>query len=276
MTWCGSPCTSSSPSCMTSTVSETDRIAFITCSTTRIVISSSLSERINSKAVSISRGRSPAITSSSSSSRGRIASAFASSRRRASVTFSPPGSASACSASPTRSSTSSARARLARRSGARGSEHRADRHVLAHVELAERLDDLERARDLRIRDRPGPRAGHVAAADHHAPGRGFQVAGDEVDQCALARAVGPDDTEDLRLAEAEGDVVDGREPAEAAAELLDLEDRGHSRYARIVSSRDIRRWAHESRANETIPIGSSTTANEEVADALRRSDTPKI
>jgi len=102
------------------------------------------------------------------------------------------------------------------------------------------------------------------------------VAGDEVDQCALARAVGPDDIEDLRLAEAEGDVVDGREPAEAAAELLDLEDRGHSRYARIVSSRDIRRWAHESRANETIPIGSSTTANEEVADALRRSDTPKI
>ncbi|MDN5861694.1 MAG: hypothetical protein L0H84_24095, partial [Pseudonocardia sp.] len=77
-----------------------------------------------------------------------------------------------------------------------GAVEHTDGDVLPHRHAAERPDDLEGPRDPGMRDRPGLRAGEVLALDED-PARGrLDVAGDQVDEGALAGAVGPDDAED--------------------------------------------------------------------------------
>src|SRR5207249_7625753 len=76
---------------------------------------------------------------------------------------------------------------------------------------------------------PGPgvrRQGRdVRAAEHDPSPIGGQEPGDEVEDGRLARAIGADEPEDLPLVDAEVDAVDGPDPAERDAQLLDREDR---------------------------------------------------
>ena len=104
----GGPSMSRCPALRTSTWSLTARIAFMTCSTTMIVMPRALRSRMSCSEGSISPGRNPAMTSSSNSNRGLRASAFANSSRRASATESSPGGRSPRSAMPTSPRISSA------------------------------------------------------------------------------------------------------------------------------------------------------------------------
>ncbi len=56
---------------------------------------------------------------------------------------------------------------------------------------------------------------------------GPDLAEDAIEQCGLATTVGADDTEDLALADGEGNAVDRLDGAEAPAHIPDLEQRAH-------------------------------------------------
>src|SRR5207253_10392182 len=90
----------------------------------------------------------------------------------------------------------------------------ANGHVLADREAAKRLDDLERARDLVVGDHPRALTGDVLTADQDLAGGAPRVAGDQVDQRALARTVGADHPEDLSLGNREADIPKGPQATE--------------------------------------------------------------
>src|SRR2546426_6962 len=96
--------------------------------------------------------------------------------------------------------------------------------------------NLEGARDAAVADRVGGEAGdRLAAESDRARGRG-EGAGDAVEARRLARAVRADETEDLALADLEGDGVQRREAAEALAQAG---DRAHPARARPDRSRRV-------------------------------------
>ena len=72
-----------------------------------------------------------------------------------------------------------------------------DAQVVAHRQVGEQLEPLERARD----PEPGPlvrvEPAHVAAVEQDPARRRREHAGDDVEQRGLARAVGPDQAGDL-------------------------------------------------------------------------------
>src|SRR5205814_5779870 len=103
----------------------------------------------------------------------------------------------------------------------------------------ERLDDLEGARDARVRDAPRPGAGHVLAVDLDPAGGRPEVAGQQVDERGLAGPVGADHAEQLAGYQFQVHTADCEQPAEPSGQP----DRpqGHSRYLRTLSSKENRR-----------------------------------
>src|SRR5262249_42864779 len=102
----------------------------------------------------------------------------------------------------------------------------------------ERLDDLERAGDSGVGDPPRTGAGHVATVDLDRTRGGAQMAGDEVDQCGLTGAVGPDDAEQPPRHELEVDLADRVRPAKGLRQPAAPEHGAHGRYLRPWSSRE--------------------------------------
>ena len=168
----------------------------------------------------ISVGLRPAITSSSSSRRGPVASARASSRRLRPATVRSAPIWSSWPAMPTMPATASASrcGQLA----VGGAEVGADHDVLAHADLGERLGDLEGAHHAGGADAMRRQAGDVLAVEGDAAGIGRVEAGDGREQRRLARAVGPDQADDLALAHVERGLVDGLQAAERLGELAHL------------------------------------------------------
>jgi hypothetical protein len=102
--------------------------------------------------------------------------------------------------------------------------HMAPQHeVVEHRHVLEQLDVLKRTRDAEPGDptRPRPRqlVGARAVVQHDRPLlRSVQAAG-AVEQARLARAVGPDHSMDLALADVQRDVLERPHPAEGDADL---------------------------------------------------------
>src|SRR5215471_6338569 len=94
-------------------------------------------------------------------------------------------------------------------------EHRPYGDVVAHGELLERLDDLERACDAPTPDRVGRQARDLFSFETDCS-RGEAVeTGHAVDERRLAGSVGSDDSEDLASPDRQIDARNGRETAEA-------------------------------------------------------------
>ncbi len=89
-----------------------------------------------------------------------------------------------------------------------------------------------------------------APVDAHFAGRGRQLAEDAVEQRRLARAVRPDQAEDLAFAHVEGDAVDGADAAEGLRQVAHLEDRAHG----------IHRFLQTARRARAAPTGRTPSA----------------
>src|SRR4029453_49578 len=74
---------------------------------------------------------------------------------------------------------------------------------------------------------PAGGGGPPAPPQPHLAARGRERPRDDVEQRALARAVGPDEADQLALADGEADVVERGEPAELLGDAVHLEDGGH-------------------------------------------------
>src|SRR5262249_60014210 len=110
--------------------------------------------------------------------------------------------------------------RRARRAAA--AEHRADGDIVAHRQLLERLDDLERPRDAHAADLVAGRARDVAPLEEDPARRRLVEPGDAVHERRLAGAVRPDDADDLATLHGEVDLAAGDQPAEAPRDAPDL------------------------------------------------------
>ena len=105
-------------------------------------------------------------------------------------------------------------------------EHRfgAEHHVLVHGQPGAQPDALEGARD----PEPGQVVRMVPAQDGVAVADGARArmdeAADDVEQGRLARAVGPDDADDLTAADRHRHLDEGQEATEPDADLIDDEE----------------------------------------------------
>src|SRR6185503_10594912 len=99
--------------------------------------------------------------------------------------------------------------------------------VLAHRELGEYLQQLEGAADAEPVELAGPHPGDGAPVDAHFAGRGRQLAEDAVEQRRLARAVRPDQAEDLAFMHLERNAVYCADAAECFFQSIDLENGTH-------------------------------------------------
>ena len=107
--------------------------------------------------------------------------------------------------------------------GAVGVVVAADEQVLAHGHVGE--DHLALGHQHgRVADAaPGGLAGRGATVDEHLARPGRQQADDGFEQGGLARAVGPEQADDLPGADVQARAVDDFEAAVAAAKISDLE-----------------------------------------------------
>src|SRR6185503_17791989 len=80
-----------------------------------------------------------------------------------------------------------------------------------------------------------PLAGDGAAVDAHLAGRGRELPEDAVEQRRLARAVRPDQAEDLALAHLEGHAIHGADAAEGLLQPAHFQDGIHFLNARSAS-----------------------------------------
>ena len=97
------------------------------------------------------------------------------------------------------------------------------RHVFQERELAKRPWDLEGAGNASPTDRVRGKTCDVLALEADRSGRRAQVAGNQIERRALARAVRADQAQNFTLADFEGDLVDRQETAEALGQPLDCE-----------------------------------------------------
>src|SRR4030095_9034502 len=104
---------------------------------------------------------------------------------------------------------------------------RGDDQVVAHRELAEYLQRLERPAHATPRQLQRRHAGDVLAAEFDLPGGGGDLSQDAVEQRRLARAVGADDADDLAGADRHADAVDGLDGAVRLLHVLDFEEGRH-------------------------------------------------
>src|SRR4029077_5793419 len=93
---------------------------------------------------------------------------------------------------------------------------RSEATVLEGGEIREDVAALERASDAEMRQSMRRLAGHGNAGEGDRPGGRCELAGEQVDQRRLARAVGSDDGVNLPSQELERNVVDRHDAAESA------------------------------------------------------------
>ena len=103
----------------------------------------------------------------------------------------------------------------------------ADEQVLEHGRVLEQLDVLERAGDAEAGDLVRRAPAEVDAVELDRSRRRRVEPADEVEDRRLAGAVRADQREHLAARDVEGHAVDGADAAEADAEVLDREQRGH-------------------------------------------------
>ena len=142
-------------------------------------------------------------------------------------------------------------------------------HVLEHGQAREEPRELEGAPDAEAEHAVRRGVGDVGAAEAHLTLLDALIAGDDVEQGRLARAVGPDQPVDLALADLE---VAGRQrldPAEGLRDPGDVEQRAHratpatsgrgalSRGSAARTARAARRRCHNPVRLGTTPRGSS-------------------
>src|SRR5688500_4090186 len=101
-----------------------------------------------------------------------------------------------------------------------------DEEVLEHGQTAHQTDVLERAADTELDPAVRGKKRDVLAAVRHAGGVGLVETHDAVEQCGLARAVGPDETDDLPFGNVDVHAFQGDQAAETDARVADLEN-GH-------------------------------------------------
>jgi hypothetical protein len=94
--------------------------------------------------------------------------------------------------------------------------------VLEHRELREDIGALEGAAHAEPTEIVGGDARHLALVEAHAARVGAEVAGDEIEQRGLARAVGTDDGADRSTGHVEADAPHGEEAVEALAQSRDV------------------------------------------------------
>ena len=93
------------------------------------------------------------------------------------------------------------------------------------VQRPEHLEPLEGAGEAEPGELVRPRAGHVLAVDEDPALVGLLHAGGDVEQRRLARAVRPDEADDLPVLQVEADLVDREQAAEADADVPQLQPR---------------------------------------------------
>ena len=163
--------------------------------------------------VSVSDADSPEEGSSSSSTRGWVASARATSTSRAVPVGSSSALVDATACRPRCSMivsvmTSGLPAPV--RAHRRRCSSRRHPDVVPHGERPEHLEPLEGAGEAEPGELVRPRAGHVLAVDEDPALVGLLHAGGDVEQRRLARAVRPDEADDLPVLQVEADLVDRR------------------------------------------------------------------
>ena len=165
----------------------------------------------------------PPAGSSSSRRRGSATSARASSMRLSVPNGSPEAGRSARSSISTYSRTS--------RDAGPGAPARvrSDEDVLEHRHRREELDVLERSRDAAPDDPVRRRAEQALAVERDLAGLRAVEASDHVEGSRLAGAVRADQAGDLALLHLERDVVQRDDAAEAARDVLQLEERHQAR-----------------------------------------------
>ena len=114
-----------------------------------------------------------------------------------------------------------------------------DQQIVEHRHRREDLRHLERATDAEPGDVAWPQADELLAPKADRPRARVRVAGDQVDERRLARAVRADDAHDLLGRDAHVDVPGGHDLIEQLGEPAHLEHRraGHAR-TRLRSSAD--------------------------------------
>src|SRR5207244_12796422 len=103
----------------------------------------------------------------------------------------------------------------------------ADARVLANGHRVEEVHVLKGSGDPAPDDPVGRDAEQAPAAEAELARVRAGETGDHVEERRLAGAVRPDQPDDLVLARVERDSVEGDDPAEAPADVLDLEEGGH-------------------------------------------------
>ena len=98
---------------------------------------------------------------------------------------------------------------------------------LGHGQLREDLHELEGARHAARGERHGSDAGDVLSLEVDLAIGRHQQAGEKIDQRRLARAVGPDDRDELAGADGNRDVVERAEGAVVLGHAACFNERGH-------------------------------------------------
>src|SRR5260370_3188153 len=137
-------------------------------------------------------------------------------------------------------------------------EERRQRHIAEQAELAERSRDLKGAREAEMTDLVGAHAADLGTVEPDRAGGRAQRPGDQVEDRALARAIGADQAENLALAELERDPVHRPESVEALGQGFDGPHRPTS-LIRVVCLRSAPCEQADERANALgFPVSLTT------------------
>src|SRR5947209_9024889 len=133
--------------------------------------------------------------------------------------------------------------------------------IFEHRQLREHLQELERATDAQTSKIAGTRAGDRSAIDAHFARGGRELTEYAVEERGFARAIGPDESEDLALVHLERYAVDGVDAAEALGDLADFEHRRHGLPGAVRSACRTRAIAAPTRSPTPIsPDGQNATS----------------
>src|SRR5262249_32347410 len=130
--------------------------------------------------------------------------------------------------------------------------------VLAHGELGEDLQQLERAAHAEAVEIARAHAGDGVAVEVHVAGARRELAEDAVEQGRLAAAVRTDDAEDLAGAHLGREAGHRDDAAERLLQVAHLEDAGHRSLATALDRGLSRRSARPSRPAGQMTISTIT------------------
>src|SRR2546426_9157372 len=102
-----------------------------------------------------------------------------------------------------------------------------ERYILQHGHGTERAHDLMGDRETLADAQLGREPSDIYAGDHHPPGVRTKHAGNDPQQRRLARAVRPDQADELAACDREAHSCNGLDAAEADGDRVDLERQRH-------------------------------------------------